>query len=106
MKHANLASGIAGGMLLLGVWLLPSSALAFSAELESISPEPIEDLSDMIGDAPETVAVFAWFNEVGTEYTAVLWQPMRKMANLKNDPLPLSCWSPLLKSEKTDRQLK
>src|SRR3989338_3241603 len=51
---------------------LPLSGWAFTAELQSISPEPQQDISDQITDAPDGVVVAGWIGiEEYTEYTAV-----------------------------------
>ena len=51
---------------------LPLSGWAFTAELQSISPEPQQDISDQITDAPDGVVVAGWIGiEEDTEYTAV-----------------------------------
>ncbi|MBI2415628.1 MAG: hypothetical protein HYV33_03140 [Candidatus Kerfeldbacteria bacterium] len=55
---------------------LPVSGWAFTAELQSISPEPQLDISDMMGDLPDRVAIAGWILdetdiENGVEYTAV-----------------------------------
>ncbi|EKD79310.1 MAG: hypothetical protein ACD_41C00103G0002 [uncultured bacterium] len=62
---------------LVGVSLaFPLSSWAFVAELQSISPEPQLDISDMVGGAPERVVVFGWVideSDISDEtiYTAV-----------------------------------
>lgn len=71
MKHLKTASGIAGVLFMAGAWFLPQSAFAFTAELVSISPEPTQDISDMMGGAPDGVALFGWQDTPETEYTAV-----------------------------------
>lgn len=57
----------------LGVSLaLPVSGWAFTAELQSISPEPTLDISDQITGAPDDVVLAGWVGiEEDTEYTAV-----------------------------------
>lgn len=45
---------------------------AITADLVSISPEPQTDISNMITDAPENVALKGWLAEEGVEYTVVL----------------------------------
>lgn len=61
----------------LGVSLvLPLSTWAFTVGLQSISPTPEEDISSMVGDAPELVEVFGWIIDGAdiddaVEYTAV-----------------------------------
>lgn len=50
--------------------VLPLSGWAFTAELVSITPEAT-DISAMITDAPEGVAISGWLAETDTEYTAV-----------------------------------
>lgn len=51
--------------------LLPHPGRAITGELVSITPEPQTDISDMVGDAPESVLIFAWLLEEGTDYTVV-----------------------------------
>ncbi len=51
--------------------LLPLPSRAFSGELVSITPEPLQDVSDMVGDVPENILVYAWLLEEGTDYTVV-----------------------------------
>ncbi|MBI4407262.1 MAG: hypothetical protein HY565_02065 [Candidatus Kerfeldbacteria bacterium] len=57
----------------LGVSLaLPLSGWAFTAELQSISPEPTLDISDQVTGAPDNVVIAGWVGiEEDTEYTAV-----------------------------------
>lgn len=64
-------------LLGVGVSLLfPLSAMAFTADLQSISPTPQQDISDMMGSAPERVVLAGWVIDEtdiqnGTTYTAV-----------------------------------
>ncbi len=57
----------------LGVSLaLPLSGWAFTAELQSISPEPTQDISDKITGVPDNVVIAGWVGiEEDIEYTAV-----------------------------------
>ncbi|MFA6475327.1 MAG: hypothetical protein WCV88_03970 [Patescibacteria group bacterium] len=56
--------------------LLPLSGWAFTADLQSISPAPQQDITDMMGGAPERVVLAGWLIDEadianGVEYTAV-----------------------------------
>lgn len=70
LQKLRYALGLSLGLI------LPLSSWAFTAELQSISPAPEEDISSMVGDAPERVEVFGWIIDGAdidnaVEYTTV-----------------------------------
>ncbi|MBI2410448.1 MAG: hypothetical protein HYV32_00935 [Candidatus Kerfeldbacteria bacterium] len=71
MNKRSLFTTISAGLLTFALLVLPHNSFALTAELVSITPEPQQDISDMMTGAPDGVSVFAWLTETDTEYTAV-----------------------------------
>lgn len=60
-------------LLAVSVLFAPKATQALTAELVSISPSPLEDISDQMtpGDGPAGIAMFGWLGTVDESYTAV-----------------------------------
>lgn len=71
MNIRTLSTAVFANLVLaLAMFAHPTSAM--TVEVVSISPEPQQDISDLMTDAPENVGIAAWLLDDGVEYTTVL----------------------------------